>query len=113
MVTAVIGLLFGRDGGGGEIVGGVGIFGTEYYGFVHREPVGDFVSIAGKYYFGVGNVVFNDVWRKPSAVGILEEEGKIPLQKGVSIGGERVIEGLNLHGIKSPRVEHHIRYKYQ
>ena len=61
MVTAVIGLLFWRDSGGGEITGGERIGSAEYDGFVHGEPVGDFVAVAGKNYLGVGDEIFDDV----------------------------------------------------
>lgn len=41
VVAAVERLFFWRDGGGGEVVGGEGVFYADFYGFVEGDPVFD------------------------------------------------------------------------
>jgi hypothetical protein len=57
-----------------------GIFVAEYDGFVHSEPMLDFVSVARKHNPCILDIIVDDITGQPTTITILKEERKIPLK---------------------------------
>ena len=78
-LSADEGLLFVWDGCGYEVAFGLRICAAEHDGLVDCEPSRDAIVVALKYYTGVFDEVWHDVFGKPTAVGILEIQREIPV----------------------------------